>query len=426
MSSLIANFEPSTITEFRKWLAQNGALIHLDVLFKKVSGGFSVVAKEDLAPDSTIVSCPFSLAITLEISSRALALLFEQHGCTDNFKIWSERQLICSYICMHWVIGQFMSPPCLAHWPYFATLPSPDDLRTPLHFTPSELEAFKGTNLYGATLDRQRILHAEWQQCYETISAANATWGNEFTWGRYLAAATYLSSRAFPSTLLSATPTLMTTESSHPVLLPGVDALNHARAHPVSWVVSSASADTEQSGYSATSTDSISLVIHTSTTRGAELFNNYGPKPNAELILGYGFSLPHNPDDTIVLKIGGAAQGTWEVGRGARNAEPLWDAVLAAVSGGVEPAERSIEDELDAADMLAEMVENLYDRLPQGKTGEMRKEVAIMLEHYLEGQRDILQSVSRFTQEKKQRAIANAREQGLQIVDEEEDEEDER
>ena len=50
----------------------------------------------------------------------------------------------------------------------------------------------------------------------------------------------------------------------------------------------------------------LALVLHTPTSRGHELLNNYGPKPNAELILGYGFALPHNPDDTIVLRLGGA------------------------------------------------------------------------------------------------------------------------
>ncbi|EED83649.1 predicted protein [Postia placenta Mad-698-R] len=241
---------------------------------------------------------------------------------------------------------------------------------------------------------------------------------------RYLTASTYLSSRAFPSTLLSPTPSLAPSPDSHPVLLPGVDALNHARGQPVSWAVSTAP----------NAPSSISLVLHNAHPAGAELFNNYGPKPNAELILGYGFALPHNPDDTIVLKLGGAsaaqhaqhnnAVAGWEVGRGALGAEPVWEAVLAAVCDPDEEDERTVEDELCAADALEEMAQNLYDRLPKGPPeGALRPEVTHMLEHYLEGQRDILQSLIQFARDKAREAIRAAQELGLQVVDEEDEEE---
>ena len=41
-------------------------------------------------------------------------------------------------------------------------------------------------------------------------------------------------------------------------------------------------------------------VAHT----GAEVFNNYGAKPNDELLLGYGFVLEDNPEDFVSLKMG--------------------------------------------------------------------------------------------------------------------------
>lgn len=129
-------------------------------------------------------------------------------------------------------------------------------------------------------------------------------------------------------------------------------------------------------------------MLHVSTPQGEELFNNYGPKPNAELILGYGFSLPNNPDDTIVLKIGGMptqSQDKWEIGREARGVQPVWEAVVAAVSE--DPEDVTVEDELQAADMLGEMAQNLFERLPQQRTEDLRPEVALMLHHYLEGER---------------------------------------
>lgn len=33
------------------------------------------------------------------------------------------------------------------------------------------------------------------------------------------------------------------------------------------------------------------------------MYNNYGPKPNEELVLGYGFALPDNDADIVALKL---------------------------------------------------------------------------------------------------------------------------
>ena len=166
----------------------------------------------------------------------------------------------------------------------------------------------------------------------------------------YLAAATYLSSRAFPSTLLSSSPSLVANESSYPILLPGIDALNHARGQPVTWQVSSTAGndgDAIAAGGGATAIipDTapelrVQLILNTPSAAGQELFNNYGPKPNSSLILGYGFSIADNPDDTIILKLGtqaatstnvrapvknGSGKGGHEIGRGAKGADALWE-----------------------------------------------------------------------------------------------------
>lgn len=75
------------------------------------------------------------------------------------------------------------SPPHkLAHWPYLDTLPAPEKLLTPLHFTSAELEVFKGTNLYGATCDRLHDWQTEWRFCQDIVATVNQTWGNEFSW----------------------------------------------------------------------------------------------------------------------------------------------------------------------------------------------------------------------------------------------------
>lgn len=133
----------------------------------------------------------------------------------------------------------------------------------------------------------------------------------------------------------------------------------------------------------------ISLVIHTPISAGQELFNNYGPKPNSELILGYGFSLPENPDDTIVLKVGGSEK-KWEIGRDARGMEGLWTEILTLVASQVDSeADGEYEDHLEAAAVLMEMTQTLLGRLPSTEGDisrvEMRPEVVLMFHDYVEG-----------------------------------------
>lgn len=121
---------------------------------------------------------------------------------------------------------------------------------------------------------------------------------------RYLLASTYLSSRAFPSRLLvlpssnSSAPSPAST-ASHPVLLPGIDILNHLPLHPVSWI--SSPSRPSSSSASNPSQAVISILLPSPTPVGSQIFNNYGGKPNDELLLAYGFTLPSLPFDTCPL-----------------------------------------------------------------------------------------------------------------------------
>ncbi|KAF8639752.1 hypothetical protein AX17_001014 [Amanita inopinata Kibby_2008] len=281
-----------------------------------------------------------------------------------------------------------------------------------------ELELFKGTNLYGAALDRKREWQEEYTQCQNAISKANGAWGASFTWERYLAAATYLSSRAFPSSLLAPNPTLLSRPSTEPVLIAGIDLFNHARGAAVTWAVSYPDLDSADPSVRSQKEPVISLVLHGPTEPGQELFNNYGPKPNSELILGYGFSLPDNPDDTIILKIGGINGERWEIGRAARGVEGLWDEIIRSLESDSDD-NPSYEDQLEAAGLLTEMVQDLLKRLPKTSvecnTG-MRPDVNLMLRDYVQGQRDILESLIEFTRRKEQDAIAVARAEGIELV----------
>ena len=75
-------------------------------------------------------------------------------------------------------------PEPLAHLPYLKMLPKPEQLLTPLHFSENESESFKGSHLYGATIDRRNVLQNEWQECLEylTTTSNGDVYRREYTW----------------------------------------------------------------------------------------------------------------------------------------------------------------------------------------------------------------------------------------------------
>ncbi|KAG2369168.1 SET domain-containing protein [Suillus spraguei] len=404
--------EPNSTAELRRWFTTHGGFIHPFVSLSQGKFGLSAIAQDTIHADTTIVSCPFSLAIDVECSMHALTVLFGESSLVD-LQSWSERQLICTYICLHWVFPDSSPiPDALRHLPYLKSLPPADALLTPLQFTPSELEAFQGTNIHGATRDRQESWSADWNKCQTFIHAVNPDWAERYTWDNHLRASTYLSTRAFPSTLLSRSPTLQTTSSSYPFMLPGVDILNHSRGQPVSWCTSYPEGSTKVRDDSAT----ISIISHTTTPLGEEVFNNYGLKANDELILGYGFSLPQNPDDKITLQLGGSSN-KWAIGRLASGAEGLWNEVRRLVAE--TPGEIGYEDDLEAAQLLLDMVQKKYESLPglpDENDASIRPAVRLMLKHYLEGQRDILTSLKTYFEERQEAAVEAARDEGIELV----------
>ncbi|EUC67063.1 SET domain protein [Rhizoctonia solani AG-3 Rhs1AP] len=414
------------VKSFTKWTADNFIYIHPSLRFVQSSGGHDVYATSEIPPNTNVLSSPFSMAITAPQSKDALVTVLQGDKTTvsDVLNRWSERQVVCVYMILHrlWKeIKNSLLPPVLKHKPYLDMLPPSNVLLTTMYFSQEEMDLLKGSNLYQATITRNQEWRAEWQACIQGLSALDADLGGALTWEYYLEAATHLSSRAFPSTILSKTPSNTASNLSHAVLLPGIDSLNHKRATPVSWVANVS----EPLGSS-----TLDLLIHETVPAGAECFNNYGPKPNSELILGYGFALPSNPDDTILLSLAtsNAARGSMvEIGRDAKNAERLWELVVAKISelGSDEPI--SVwEIELEAAETIISLTEQRLARLPdvsQADGANARKIVLEMIGYYLEGQRTILTSLIQWAQAKRLEVRDNALTEGIELLSDYEEEE---
>lgn len=72
------------------------------------------------------------------------------------------------------------------------------------------------------------------------------------------------------------------------VLFPGIDLANHKASARVDWAY-------DPGRFTLSSVDAIDA--------GSQIYNNYGPKSNAELLMGYGFCLEDNEHDEILLTL---------------------------------------------------------------------------------------------------------------------------
>ena len=89
---------------------------------------------------------------------------------------WSERMVLGAYLSLHWIDAaswvtataswtSMLTPrSALRHREYVEALPPRGSLQSPLQFTPVELDLLAGTNLLGATRDKEAQLRAELAQ----------------------------------------------------------------------------------------------------------------------------------------------------------------------------------------------------------------------------------------------------------------------
>ena len=197
--------------------------------------------------------------------------------------------------------------------PYLKCLPKVVD--SPLMWNPAELNLLGKTNLGSSIHDKLRCifdewfalsekpasgikvsplegrLHQEFQSVSHTtiydeiISLEPLNW---YSFSAYLRAHLIFTSRAFPEYVINP----KCDSSSSVMLLPIIDLLNHKNNIQVEW-----STDTSGSFIYKNLQESSEL------SPGDELFNNYGPKSNEELLYGYGFVIESNKYDSVMLRI---------------------------------------------------------------------------------------------------------------------------
>ncbi|KAK9245880.1 hypothetical protein V1506DRAFT_536908 [Lipomyces tetrasporus] len=258
--------------ELIRWAESQGGYCSPSlVITKSETSGSTAYAKTEIAgPNTRLLSCPTSLII--DYDKAAAHIWGDPHACPF---LRSPQIAIRLFLCNQRILG------CDSPWAAYIKL-LPTEFDTPLYYSHDEMEMLRGTNVFGEVELRRHAWVEEWKRGVMYLpSKFNKTL---FSWELYLWACTVLSSRSFPSSIVFGT----SKDDSYPVLVPLVDSLNHKPQVPVYW--------------SATA-DSFTISSGNSIAAGDEVFNNYGPKGNEELLMGYGFCLEDNAFDVVTLKL---------------------------------------------------------------------------------------------------------------------------
>jgi len=184
--------------------------------------------------------------------------------------------------------------------PWLTMLPS--TFSTSLYYTEDEMDALRGTTLYTATKAKHQQMHALWLRLEPAMRELFAAEGlpkpqyEDFLW-----AYSIFWSRAVNMPLLRqgkggpGKPEAMLEVQVG--VVPGLDFCNHAECSTAVWFVAPPPKGTPGEGHV------LELVSESrrAPAAGEEITISYGEKSNEELLFHYGFTVPNNPHDMLMI-----------------------------------------------------------------------------------------------------------------------------
>ncbi|KAF9353663.1 hypothetical protein BGX26_008572 [Mortierella sp. AD094] len=256
--------QSSKQTRFVNWLTENNARFPKLEFRNDVQGCGSVYCSEDIAEDEVFLFVPFTPLVLTDTLAR-------QQLPTSVQSLDGRTALIL------FLIQQDLLKDASFFQPYLDMIP--DRIHTALEFDDQDMEQLRGTNAFQTVKHLKDKLEQKYK---ETMAIVGKELRQEdgYTWEKFLWAETVLSSRAFPAHLFGGG------VEGETVLIPLGDTLNHKSRHKATWIKTPGGL--QMSG--------------SAIKQGHQVFNNYGPKSNEELLVGYGFCTEDNMDDLVTLK----------------------------------------------------------------------------------------------------------------------------
>ncbi|KAF2849847.1 SET domain-containing protein [Plenodomus tracheiphilus IPT5] len=275
------NDSSSLVRNLLLWFTQNGGWLSPDVqVVYDETHGFHMLAKGPLT-SPVVVSCPLRLTLSI------LNLDADTNQVTPvNSSLQQCRGRIPDHILTYLLLVEQRNRGEASPWhAYITCLPGSDSMTTPLWFDEDDFAFLVGTSVAPAAQERKQEIHKQWANVVAVFQQLEIPLADNITVESLLWAATIFTSRAFISTHI------LPEHETVPLLFPVVDILNHAVSARVEW------------DFQPHQSFALKCLDGGNIAAGQELFNNYAPKQNDELLLGYGFCLEENPIEQFALKL---------------------------------------------------------------------------------------------------------------------------
>lgn len=170
---------------------------------------------------------------------------------------------------------------------YINNLPELNEIHSPLSFKKESFYVFENTDLKYSIIEKNlNLLKIEFSKI---SNKNNLILFNDFLWAHLI-----ITSRAFPYKIINPN-----ANSYDVMLLPIIDLFNHKTNSKVKWS-SNSNGDFK---LSILEIPNKNLNSNLNSNSKFEIFNNYGPKGNSELLIGYGFVIENNEFDTLQLSL---------------------------------------------------------------------------------------------------------------------------
>lgn len=301
----------AVVRRFEDWCNEHNCVME-KVQVASTAFGLGLRATKDVEPNEVALAIPLDLVLTVPVAARSIAGQALLRSETTREQPVSAQALMYVVMIHGW-------HDATSKWhPYLRQIPSKH--QDPLCWTQRERQArLKGTQLLHEVERHEALLRLVHQSIFPALSQELPEMFPEerysfasFTWAR-----SALASRCFAEThlekflgggevvpeetmnyvRLTANEAARLSHDCNAVLCPLLDTGNHDPNVTIHVGLRS-----DKNGFQ------LALARDSGVNKGQEYFINYGNhRSNLQLLLGHGFCLPDNPQDTLPLKLGKTA-----------------------------------------------------------------------------------------------------------------------